>query len=83
MCAELSFSAELRQKRAANELLTFRFPVPHNQSEILWEALQKAGVKLKLHIVEGGGHGGFKDPAIEKMVEDFFDKHLKPAEAEQ
>jgi acetyl esterase/lipase len=57
--------------------------VPHNQSEILCEALQKAGVKVKLHIVEGGGHGGFKDPAIEKMVEDFFDNRLKPAEKDR
>jgi len=51
--------------------------VPHNQSEILLEALKKAKVEAKLHIVEGGGHG-FKDPAIEKMVEDFFDSRLKP-----
>jgi len=51
--------------------------VPHNQSELLYEALQKAGVEAKIHIVKGGGHGGFKDPAIEKMVEEFFDKHLK------
>jgi len=50
--------------------------VPHNQSELLYEALQKAGVQAKLHIVKGGGHGGFKYPAIEKMVEDFFDTHL-------
>jgi acetyl esterase/lipase len=51
--------------------------VPHNQSELLYEALQKAGVEAKIHIVKGGGHGGFKDPAIEKMVEEFFDKRLK------
>jgi len=51
--------------------------VPHNQSEILYKALQKAGVKAKFHTVPGGGHGGFKDPAVEKMVEDFFEKHLK------
>jgi len=51
--------------------------VPHNQSEILYKALQKAGVKAKFHTVAGGGHGGFKDPAVEKMVEDFFEKHLK------
>jgi acetyl esterase/lipase len=51
--------------------------VPHNQSELLYEALQKAGVEAKLYIVKGGGHGGFKDPAIEKMVEEFFDKRLK------
>jgi len=52
--------------------------VPHNQSEILYEALQKAGVQVKLHTVKGGGHGGFKDPAVDKIVEEFFGKHLKP-----
>jgi len=56
--------------------------VPHNQSEILLEALKKAKVEAKLHIVEGGGHG-FKDPAIEKMVEDFFDSRLKPPKKER
>jgi len=52
--------------------------VPHNQSELLYDALQKVKVEAKLHIVKGGGHGdgGFKDPAIEKMVDEFFDKHL-------
>lgn len=52
--------------------------VPHNQSEILLEALKKAKVKAKLHIVEGGGHGGFRDPKIAEMVDDFFEKTLKP-----
>jgi len=56
--------------------------VPHNQSEILLEALKKAKVEAKLHIVEGGGHG-FKDPAIEKMVEEFFDSRLKPAKKDR
>ena len=51
--------------------------VPHNQSQILFEALKKAGVNVKFHTVEGGGHGGFKDSAVEKMVERFFDEHLK------
>lgn len=50
--------------------------VPHNQSELLYEALQKQKIEAKLHIVKGGGHG-FKDPAIEKMVEEFLAKHLK------
>jgi acetyl esterase/lipase len=51
--------------------------VPHNQSQIFFEALKKVGVKVKFHTVEGGGHGGFKDPAVEKMVEQFFDEHLR------
>jgi len=50
--------------------------VPHNQSQLLYDALQKVKVEAKLHIVKGGGHGGFKDPAIEKMVDEFFDTHL-------
>lgn len=54
--------------------------VPHNQSEILYKALQKAGVKTKFHTVAGGGHGGFKDPAVQKMFEDFFEKRVKSAQ---
>jgi len=52
--------------------------VPHNQSELLYEALKKAGVKVRFHTVKGGGHGGFKSPDVDKMVDDFFDRHLKP-----
>jgi len=51
--------------------------VPHNQSQILFEPLKKVGVNVKFHTVEGGGHGGFRDPTVEKMVERFFDEHLK------
>jgi acetyl esterase/lipase len=51
--------------------------VPHNQSELLHEALKKAGVNVTFHTVKGGGHG-FSGPEIDKMVDDFFDKHLKP-----
>jgi len=52
--------------------------VPHNQSVILNEALKKAGVDVKFHTVQGGGHGGWKDPQVDKMVDEFFDKHLRP-----
>lgn len=52
--------------------------VPYNQSEILYKALKDAGVQVKFHTVEGGGHGGFKDSNIDKMVEEFFDRYLKP-----
>jgi len=51
--------------------------VPHNQSELLYEALKKAGVEVRFHTVKGGGHGGFKSPEVDKMVDDFFDRHLK------
>ncbi len=50
--------------------------VPHNQSQILYEALKNAGVQVKFHTVKGAGHG-FNRPKVDKMVEDFFDKHLK------
>ena len=50
--------------------------VPHNQSELLYEALKAAGVKVKFHTVKGAGHG-FGGPKIDKFVDGFFDKNLK------
>jgi len=52
--------------------------VPLDQSEALHEALKKAGADVTLHVVKGAGHG-FGGPEINKIVDDFFDKHLKPA----
>jgi len=52
--------------------------VPHQQSVLLHEALKKTGVEVTFHTVQGAGHG-FGGPDITKMVEDFFDRHLKPA----
>ncbi len=52
--------------------------VPHNQSELLYEALKAAGVEVTFYTVRGGGHGGFDDPEVGLLVERFFDKHLKP-----
>jgi acetyl esterase/lipase len=53
--------------------------VPYNQSELLVEALKKAGVEVTLKKVEGAGHGGrdFNSPENRKLIEDFFDRHLK------
>jgi len=51
--------------------------VPHNQSVLLYEALRKVSVPVQLYTVDGGGHGGFKDPQLDKLVEKFFDEHLK------
>jgi acetyl esterase/lipase len=52
--------------------------VPYNQSELLYEALKKAGVSVRLHIIEGAGHGpGFGGPDLAEMVNAFFDRHLK------
>ena len=50
--------------------------VPISQSQLLCEALKKTGVQVKFHTVKGEGHG-FDSPQVDKMVEDFFDKHIK------
>ena len=53
--------------------------VPLNQSEVLAEALKKAGVEVTFVIVKGNGHGGpgFNSPENRKLIEDFFAKHLR------
>jgi acetyl esterase/lipase len=53
--------------------------VPHHQSELLDAALRKAGVPVFFYTVKGGGHGGFSDPKVPELVNEFFAKHLKPA----
>jgi acetyl esterase/lipase len=53
--------------------------VPLGQSEILHEALKKAGVESTLHVVKGAGHGFGNDREVARMVGEFFDRHLKPA----
>jgi acetyl esterase/lipase len=50
--------------------------VPFNQSELLYAALQQAGVEAAFHPVEGAGHG-FVGPEIDALVAAFFDHHLK------
>jgi dipeptidyl aminopeptidase/acylaminoacyl peptidase len=52
--------------------------VPLGQSEVLAEALKKAGVEVKLVVVKGNGHGGpgFNSPENRKLIADFFAKHL-------
>lgn len=60
--------------------------VPYNQSELLFDALQKAGVTSKLVPVENAGHGFKPEPEdaiisptrdeIKKMQIDWFKKHL-------
>ncbi len=52
--------------------------VPHNQSELLYDALKKAGIETTFYTVRGGGHGGFKDRQVDVLVAEFFAKHLKP-----
>jgi acetyl esterase/lipase len=53
--------------------------VPMNQSELLDEALRKAGVETTLIRVAGNGHGGpgFTSPENRKRIEEFLEKHLK------
>ncbi len=53
--------------------------VPINQSELLDEALRKAGVDCTFIRVTGNGHGGpdFLAPKNRKTIVEFFEKHLK------
>jgi acetyl esterase/lipase len=53
--------------------------VPFAQSEELTAALKAKGVDVLLQRFPGSGHGGpaFNKPAVNKMIETFFDKHLK------
>jgi acetyl esterase/lipase len=57
--------------------------VPINQSELLTEALKKAGVEVTFEPVKGAGHGGrdFNSLANRKRIEEFFGRHLKGAPA--
>ncbi|EMI45559.1 lipase/esterase [Rhodopirellula sp. SWK7] len=58
--------------------------VPINQSELLFESLEKTGVPVHFHTIHGAGHGGpaFNEPIIADMVNDFFDAKLKGNTAE-
>ena len=57
--------------------------VPYNQSELLYAALQKAGVESRLYKVVGADHG-FRNPTTDTpeslfgMVAEFLDRHFKP-----
>jgi acetyl esterase/lipase len=51
--------------------------VPYAQSVEFDKALKAGGVESTFHTVKGAGHG-FRDERVDKMVEEFFDKHLKP-----
>ena len=59
--------------------------VPFNQSELLVDALKKAGVDVTFQVVQGGGHG-FNPAQSQKLmpiVTAFLDKHLKTPPASQ
>jgi dipeptidyl aminopeptidase/acylaminoacyl peptidase len=52
--------------------------VPFNQSQLLFEALKKAGVSVHLHVMNGADHGPpFAQPEVIEMVAKFFDHYLK------
>ena len=52
--------------------------VPINQSQLLYEALKKAGVNVHFHTIKGAGHGqGFGGPEIGPMAAAFFERTLK------
>ncbi len=53
--------------------------VPFGQSELLLDALKKAGVDATFRPVKGAGHGGreFSSDENSKLIEEFFDRHLK------
>ncbi|MGO8674001.1 MAG: alpha/beta hydrolase fold domain-containing protein [Capsulimonadaceae bacterium] len=53
--------------------------VPYHQSEILADALRKAGVTVTLHGVSGANHGRFTDVQVAEITREFLDKHLKRA----
>ena len=57
--------------------------VPYAQSEELADLLSKAGVEVTLQRLPGSGHGGpaFGLPAVNKLTNAFFDKHLKGVDA--
>lgn len=51
--------------------------VPWHQSQLLFDALAGAGIAVTFYTVEGGGHGGFRDPNVETLMLEFFAMHLK------
>lgn len=54
--------------------------VPHNQSQLLVEALRQSSVPCSLLTIRGGGHGrGFPDE-VGELVGQFFDHHLRGVE---
>ena len=61
--------------------------VPPHQSQLLYEAVKKAGGDATLRLVKGGGHGlrdgDMSDEELFKMMADFFDQHLKPIQTDQ
>jgi acetyl esterase/lipase len=52
--------------------------VAHYESELLYEALKKAGLSVHFHTMNGAGHGiGIGGAELDRMVDDFFARYLK------
>ena len=51
--------------------------VPYQQSEALYQALRRGGVDATLHLVKGAGHGTGFGRTENRLVEEFFEQHLK------
>jgi acetyl esterase/lipase len=51
--------------------------VPRAQSDLFVSALADADDAVTYHVVAGGGHGGFDDPAVPDLVDGFLDRHLQ------
>jgi acetyl esterase/lipase len=53
--------------------------VPHNQSELLFDALKRSNVPARFHTIEGAGHGGpsFSDKKVLALVDQFLQYRLK------
>jgi acetyl esterase/lipase len=56
--------------------------VPYAQSVELADLLAKNDVQVTLQRLPGAGHGGpaFRQPAVARLIDAFFDKHLKGAD---
>jgi acetyl esterase/lipase len=56
--------------------------VPNHQSELLEAALKQAGVPVTFYTVKGAGHGGFNDPRVPELTQEFLAKYLKPVKGQ-
>ncbi len=52
--------------------------VPYHQSVLLEAALRQAGVPVSFYTVRGAGHGGFTDPQVPQLTQEFLARHLEP-----
>ncbi len=50
--------------------------VPYRQSVRFRDRLGEVGVTVALVTVKGGGHGNFRNPKVEELVDQFFATHL-------